>query len=71
MELRIVKNDPSLQPFAGDIQLRMDNYAATKERILPPDMTLAEYANGHHYFGFHRCNEGWYYREWAPAAEAM
>ena len=71
MELRIVKNDPSLQPFAGDIQLRMDNYAATKERILPPDMTLAEYANGHHYFGFHRCNDGWYYREWAPAAEAM
>ena len=71
MDLRIIKNDPSLQPFAGDLQLRMDNYAATKEKILPPDMTLAEYANGHHYFGFHRTDDGWYYREWAPGAEAM
>ena len=71
MDLRILKQDSSLQPFAGDIQLRMDNYAATKERILPPEMTLADYANGHHYFGFHRENDGWYYREWAPAAQAM
>ncbi|MBQ3541681.1 MAG: alpha amylase C-terminal domain-containing protein [Oscillospiraceae bacterium] len=71
MDLRIIKKDPSLQPFAGDLQLRMDNYAATKEKILPPDMTLAEYANGHHYFGFHRTDDGWYYREWAPGAEAM
>ena len=71
MDLRIIKNDPSLQPFAGDLQLRMERYAATKERILPPGMSLSDYANGHHYFGFHRTEEGWYYREWAPAAEAM
>ena len=71
MDLRILNNDPSLQPYARDLQLRMDNYAATKKRILPPDMTLADYANGHHYFGFHRTDAGWYYREWAPAAEAM
>ncbi len=71
MDLRIIQNDPSLQAYEGDLQLRMDNYAATKARILPPDMTLAEYANGHHYFGFHKTDDGWYYREWAPAADAM
>ena len=71
MDWRIIQNDPSLRPYEGDIQLRMDNYAATKERILPPNMTLAEYANGHHYFGIHRTDDGWWYREWAPAAEAM
>ena len=71
MDLRILKLDPSLQPFKGDLQLRMDNYASTKKRILPPGMTLSDYANGHRYFGFHKTEEGWYYREWAPAAEAL
>ena len=71
MNLRILKLDPSLQPFKRDLQLRMDNYASTKDRILPPGMTLSDYANGHHYFGFHKTETGWYYREWAPAAEAL
>jgi len=71
MEYRILRNDPSLQPFAQDIQLRMDNYAVTKENILPPGVTLADYANGHHYFGFHKTDDGWLYREWAPAAKAV
>ena len=71
MNWRIINNDSSLQAFEKDIQLRMDNYAATKERILPPEMTLDAYANGHHYFGFHRTEDGWFYREWAPAAEKM
>ena len=30
-----------------------------------------EFANAHEYFGFHKDKNGWYYREWAPAADAV
>ena len=71
MKLNITKIDPNLQPFEQDLQLRMENYQKTKKRILPAGVTLGEFANGHHYFGFHRTDKGWYYREWAPAAEKV
>ncbi len=71
MSYTLLKNDPQLQPYAGDIALRMENYRKTKEALLQPDQTLADFANGHRYFGFHQTPDGWYYREWAPAAEKM
>ena len=35
--------------------------------------SLKKYASYHQYLGFHydKNKEGWYYREWAPAAEAL
>ncbi len=71
MKYKILKNDPSLQPFEKDIALRMDNYNRKKAELLAPGQTLADFANGHRYFGFHQENGGWYYREWAPAAEKV
>ena len=71
MIYKILKNDPSLMPFEKDIALRMDNYNKKKQELLKPGETLADFANGHHYFGFHQTKDGWYYREWAPAAEEM
>jgi 1,4-alpha-glucan branching enzyme len=32
---------------------------------------LSEFANGHEYFGFHKTQSGWVYREWAPAADEL
>ena len=32
---------------------------------------LMDFANGHQYFGFHKTETGWYYREWAPGADAI
>ena len=71
MEYEILKNDPSLLPFAGDIRLRMENLANKKKELLQKDQILADFANGHQYFGFHQTQDGWYYREWAPAAEKV
>ena len=71
MNYKILKNDPQLRPFAGDIDLRMEHYRKTKARLLRDGQTLADFANGHRYFGFHRADGGWYYREWAPAADAL
>ena len=65
---RILELNPQLKDFAGDIDLRMKLYADTKKRLLPEGMTLLDFANAHHYYGFHHVEGGWYYREWAPSA---
>ena len=71
MELKITKIDPLLEHFRGDLELRMANYQRTKDALLAPGQNLSDFANGHLFFGFHRTQDGWCYREWAPGAEAM
>ena len=65
---RLLELNPQLTPFAGDIDLRMFLYRATKNRILTGDQTLNDFANAHNFYGFHRTKTGWVYREWAPSA---
>ena len=60
-----------MKPFEQDLKMRMENYKRTKVALLPEGQTLSDFANGHRYFGFHPTEDGWYYREWAPGAEAM
>ena len=65
---RILDLNPQLEPFAGDIDLRMHLYRSAKKRILSEGQSLNDFANAHMYFGFHYVDGGWYYREWAPSA---
>ena len=65
---RILELNPQLKDFAGDIDLRMFLYRATKQRLVGEDGNLNEFANAHHYYGFHRTETGWVYRDWAPSA---
>ena len=65
---RLIELNPQLAPFAGDIDLRMFLYRATKDRLLNEGQTLNDFANAHQYYGFHHVEGGWYYREWAPSA---
>ncbi len=71
MSYKIFEIDPYLKPYAADIELRMQNYARKKQELLQEGETLSDFANGHKYFGFHKVNEGWVYREWAPGADAL
>ncbi len=71
MEYKIFEYDGYLRPFAADIELRMANYKRKKAELLSDNSTLLDFANGHEYFGFHKSADGWYYREWAPAADAV
>ena len=71
MALKIIKMNPILQPFAANLKMRMDNYKAAKSALLADGQTLSDFANGHRYFGLHPAEDGWYYREWAPGADAM
>lgn len=65
---RILDLNPQLEPFTGDIDLRMHLYRSAKKRILSEGQSLNDFANAHMYFGFHHVDGGWYYREWAPSA---
>ncbi len=71
MNYKIFEYDDRLREFASDIELRMSNYDRKKSELLADGMTLTDFANGHEYYGFHKTKTGWYYREWAPAAEKM
>ncbi len=71
MNHKILKYDPSLKPFEKDLDLRKENLDRKRAELLQNAPSLAAFANGHLYYGFHRTADGWFYREWAPAAEAM
>ena len=71
MRYAIFDYDSYLLPYKADIELRMERYAEKKRALLSASPSLLEFANGHEYFGFHRADGGWYYREWAPAADAV
>ena len=67
-EIKILEIDPWLMPYRKDIELRMDRYSEVRNTLLGKKEGFRDFANGHKYFGFHRADDGWHYREWAPAA---
>ena len=71
MSYRIFDYDPELIPYEKDIVLRMEKYEETLSAILKEGQTLCDFANAHEYFGFHKTENGWYYREWAPGADEV
>ncbi len=68
---RILEIDPYLKPHEDDLKLREELYLKKRAELLGNYNSLSEFANGHKYFGLHRTENGWVYREWAPAAEKM
>ena len=61
--------DPMLESYRGDIAMHLDRYNR-QYRTLTAGRDLVEVANGHMYFGFHRTETGWVFREWLPGADA-
>jgi len=71
MKHKILEYDKNLIPFEKDLDLRAQRLETKTRELLKNHETLADFANGHEYFGFHKTPEGWFYREWAPAADNM
>jgi 1,4-alpha-glucan branching enzyme len=68
---RLLKSDPYLTPFSGQIQHRLERIEEIEKRLTQGKMTLAEFASGHEYFGLHFRGVEWVFREWAPNATAI
>lgn len=68
----IVKNDSYLVPFNEAICGR-HNHAVEriKELTFEGKQTLSDFANGYNYYGLHKTNGKWIFREWAPNATKL
>ena len=71
-QLRLIRHDEWLQPFAGAIEGRhqhvLDKLA---ELTNGGKQKLTDFATGYLYFGLHFENKKWVLREWAPNATAI
>ncbi|MCM1028547.1 MAG: alpha amylase C-terminal domain-containing protein [Pseudoflavonifractor sp.] len=72
-QLRIITDDPWLEPFAPAIEGRHQQALLKEKELLSGGAkSLADLANGHNYFGLHREPDGsWVFREWAPNATGI
>ena len=68
---RLLHIDPSLTAFKQDILLRLNRANDTMKRLMGDKEDLSSFADGYMYFGFHRTETGWVFREWLPGAEKV
>ena len=61
--MKIFSCDPLLKNYKQDLLLL--------SRLISEGGSLSDFAMGHLYFGFHKAEDGWYYREWAPGADKL
>ncbi|MBE5782031.1 MAG: 1,4-alpha-glucan-branching enzyme [Clostridiales bacterium] len=66
---KLLQLDPGLSPYAKEVRLHLERYNQ-RRRQLGAKKKLTEICNGYLYFGIHRTETGWVYREWLPGADA-
>ena len=66
-----VENDPWLKPFAPAILGRLEYIEQRQKDLLTSTPTLESFANGHLFFGCHKTEKSWIFREWAPNATSI
>ena len=69
--LKVVEEDKLLKPFAGIIEKRHQQVLAMEREFTYRTTRLSDSCNSYLYYGLHRTNEGWVFREWAPNATAI
>jgi 1,4-alpha-glucan branching enzyme len=68
--MRFYDIDPWLEPFRTIIDARLE-YIREREMLFTGGRSLTDYANGHHWYGLHRTEKGWVFREHAPNAVSV
>jgi 1,4-alpha-glucan branching enzyme len=69
--LKIIQSDTYLAPYQLAIEGR-HNFAVEKEKILAgKEKSLSDFANGHLFYGLHKVDNQWIFREWAANATAI
>ena len=67
---QLVRDDPWLNPYAEEIAARIERFRNALKEIKNEHKNLKNFARAYKYFGinYDKRRQGWYYREWAPAA---
>lgn len=68
-KLEILNIDPYLCPYEKDLQLRMQLFVDKRAKLVKKNQPLSDFANGYLYYGLHRTDTGWVYREYAPGVD--
>lgn len=66
--LKLILSDPFLENFKSKLSERKFAAEQKEAEILRGLDSLEAFANGYLYFGLHRSERGWIFREWAPNA---
>lgn len=66
--LKIVQDDPWLEPHKEIIRARYEAVINKYNHIQKLSGSLSDFADGYLYYGLHHTSEKWIFREWAPNA---
>ncbi|MBO7492423.1 MAG: alpha amylase C-terminal domain-containing protein [Bacteroidales bacterium] len=69
--VELVKKDPYLKPFTRQLQKRRERATLRELSLTDGACPLSDIANGHLYYGLHKTDKGWVFREKAPNAKAI
>ncbi len=70
--LNLIKNDGWLKPYENAITGRYHRVIQKEASITGNGkVSLSDFASGYLYFGLHKTNNGWVFREWAPHASEI
>lgn len=71
--IAIIQEDSWLAPHEDEIRARIKRFKQARKEIRDQSNSLIEFSDAYKYFGINFDTEknGWYYREWAPAATRL
>ncbi|GAA4299893.1 alpha amylase C-terminal domain-containing protein [Nibribacter koreensis] len=71
--LPLVQSDMYLEPYLPQLLKRQQRFKEEVHKIEQSNGNLETYATWHEYLGVHQADDtsGWWYREWAPAAQSL
>ncbi|UXP34074.1 alpha amylase C-terminal domain-containing protein [Reichenbachiella agarivorans] len=72
-KIGLVADDGWLEPYESDILQRYNYFQDRLQAIVDQYGSLRDFASGDLYFGlnYDKKQKGWWYREWAPAADGL
>ncbi|MCS6823263.1 MAG: alpha amylase C-terminal domain-containing protein [Cytophagaceae bacterium] len=72
-KIALIEDDPWLEPYYQDIKDRIERFRKALDDIEKYGGGLDHFTSAHKYYGLNYDAErqGWWYREWAPAASAL
>jgi 1,4-alpha-glucan branching enzyme len=64
----LVQNDPWLEPYSSIIKARNESFKEVKNKLSDQNNKLSGFSSGYLFYGMHKTDSGWIFREWAPNA---